>query len=52
MDETLKIKIPVIGKGPFTVKLKKDDADASDMSDKYRLNEIDGTVTFTILSKI
>lgn len=50
LEETLKIKIPIIGKGPFTVKLKREDAEAEDLGNRYKINELDGTVTFTLSS--
>lgn len=46
LDETLKVKIPIVGKGPFTVSVKKDGEDAP--AERYKINELDGTVTFTI----
>jgi hypothetical protein len=47
-DETLKVKIPIIGKGPFTLNVRKDGEDVPATS--YRISELDGTVTFTIPS--
>ncbi|RNA37420.1 twitchin-like isoform X7, partial [Brachionus plicatilis] len=50
IDETLKVKIPVVGKGPFSLALKKDDEEikVGDSGDQYKISELDGTVTFTI----
>lgn len=48
-DETLKVKIPIIGKGPFTLHVRKDGEDIPASS--YRISELDGTVVFTIPSK-
>ncbi len=54
VGETLKIKIPVIGKGPFTLKLTKEDDGSGEppLDDtKYSLVESDGMVTLTLPSK-
>lgn len=48
-DETLKVKIPIVGKGPFTLTVRKDGEDIPASS--YRISELDGTVVFTIPSK-
>ena len=48
MGDTVKVKIPIIGKGPFNFKLKKDDQPVDDK--RIRVNEADGTVTLTIPS--
>ncbi|CAF0846330.1 unnamed protein product [Brachionus calyciflorus] len=51
LDETLKVKIPIVGKGPFNVALKKDGEEVpADSADHYKVSELDGTVTFTIPS--
>lgn len=50
MGETLKVKVPIIGKGPFTVKLNKDDPSVTALDERFKINEIDGTVTVTLLS--
>jgi hypothetical protein len=50
LGETLKIKIPVVGKGPFTLKLNRDDDEPLDET-KYTLTEAEGVVTLTIPSK-
>ncbi len=55
VGETLKIKIPVVGKGPFTLKLTKEDDGSGDAAlddTKYTLVESDGMVTFTLSSTI
>jgi hypothetical protein len=46
LGDALKIKVPIIGKGPFTLKLKKDDG--TEEPSRIRVNEIDGTVILTI----
>jgi len=48
-DETLKVKIPIIDKGPFTLNVRKDGEDIPASS--YRISELDGTIVFTIPSK-
>ena len=52
IGETLKIKIPVIGKGPFTLKLTKEDDGSETPFDieKFTLNETEGVVTLTLPS--
>lgn len=47
-DETLKVKIPIIGKGPFTLNVRKDGEEIP--ASNYRISELDGTVVFTIPS--
>ncbi len=46
--DTIKIKIPISGKGPFGFKLKKDDEPVD--SSRVRINEVDGVVTVTLPS--
>lgn len=50
--ENLKIKIPISGKGPFSLNLKKDgsDLDAGTQA-RFKLNEIDGNVIINLSSK-
>ena len=40
----------MLGKGPFSLALKKDDEEISgpELGDRYKISELDGTVTFTI----
>ena len=45
--ETLKMKVPISGKGPFEFKLKKDGV-ALPEGVKFKVNENDGTVTLTL----
>ncbi len=47
LGETLKVKIPINGKGPFTFKLKKDDRPLAD-SDRVRIQEYDDCIVVTI----
>ncbi|CAF4189098.1 unnamed protein product [Rotaria sp. Silwood2] len=47
LGETLKIKIPINGKGPFTFKIKKDDEPLAD-SDRVRVQEFDDFIVVTI----
>ena len=48
VGETLKVKIPITGKGPFSFKLKKDGVPISPNDMKFKVNEFDGTVTATL----
>ena len=50
LEETVKVKIPISGKGPFELKLNKDDVpiDAS----KIKVSESDGTITIIIPSTL
>lgn len=52
LGETLKIKIPVVGKGPFTLKLNKEptgDDDETPLDEtKFTLTESEGMVTLTL----
>jgi hypothetical protein len=54
VGETLKIKIPVIGKGPFNLKLTKDDSGSDEAvpfdESKFTIVEADGIVTITLPS--
>jgi hypothetical protein len=50
LDETVKIKIPISGKGPFDFKLIKDDGSVDES--RIKINEIEGTVTITLPSKL
>jgi hypothetical protein len=47
LGDTLKVKIPIIGKGPFTFKLKKDDQPLAD-DDRVRVQEFDDFIVVTI----
>jgi hypothetical protein len=47
LGDTLKIKIPISGKGPFTFKVKKDDGSLVD-SDRVRVQEFDDFIVVTI----
>jgi hypothetical protein len=47
LGDTLKVKIPINGKGPFTFKLKKDDQPLAD-SDRVRIQEYDDCIVVTI----
>jgi hypothetical protein len=49
LGDTLKVKIPINGKGPFTFKVKKDDQPLSD-SDRVRVQEFDDFIVVTIPS--
>lgn len=44
------MKIPIIGKGPFTLSVRKDGEEVP--AGSYRISELDGTVTFSIPSSI
>ena len=50
LDENLKVKIPIHGKGPFAFKLRKDDESIPQSDCKIRVNENDGTVVFVLPS--
>ncbi len=47
LGDTLKVKIPISGKGPFTFKVKKDDQPLAD-SDRVRVQEYDDFIIVTI----
>jgi hypothetical protein len=47
LGETLKVKIPISGKGPFTFKVKKNDEPLAD-SDRVRVQEFDDYIVVTI----
>ena len=47
LGETLKVKIPISGKGPFTFKIKKNDEPLAD-SDHVRVQEFDDYIVVTI----
>jgi hypothetical protein len=47
LGDTLKVKIPIIGKGPFSFKVKRDD-DALVNSDHMRIQEYDDHILVTI----
>ena len=47
LGDTLKVKIPISGKGPFTFKIKKDDEPLSN-SDHVRVQEFDDYILVTI----
>jgi hypothetical protein len=47
LGETLKVKIPITGKGPFTFKVKKDDQSLPD-DDRVRVQEYDDFIIVTI----
>lgn len=47
LGETLKVKIPINGKGPFTFKVKKNDEPLAD-SDRVRIQEFDDFIVVTI----
>jgi hypothetical protein len=47
LGDTLKLKIPISGKGPFTFKVKKDDQPLAD-SDRVRVQEFDDFIVVTI----
>ncbi len=49
IGEILKIKLPIVGKGPFTIKLKKDDNESE--AARFRINEIDGVATLTLIGE-
>lgn len=46
--DTLKLKIPYSGTGPFTYKLKKDNRDVPDSNDRVRIIPFDGYVILQI----
>lgn len=50
MGDTLKVKIPINGKGPFTFKVKKDDQSPVD-NDRVRVQEHDDYIVVTIPGK-
>jgi hypothetical protein len=47
LGDTLKVKIPITGKGPFTFKVKKDDQPLAD-NDRVRIQEYDDFIVVTI----
>jgi hypothetical protein len=47
LGDTLKVKIPINGKGPFTFKVKKDDQPLAD-NDRVRVQEYDDFIVVTI----
>jgi hypothetical protein len=47
LGDTLKVKIPISGKGPYTFKVKKDDQPLAD-SDRVRVQEYDDFIVVTI----
>ncbi|CAF1142161.1 unnamed protein product [Rotaria sordida] len=47
LGDTLKLKIPIQGKGPFTFKVKKDDETLPD-NDRVRVHEYDDFIVVTI----
>lgn len=47
VGDTLKLKIPISGKGPFTFKLKKDDEPIS-ADDRIKVQELDDHIIITI----
>lgn len=47
LGDTLKVKIPISGKGPFTFKVKKDDQSPVD-NDRVRVQEHDDYIVVTI----
>ncbi len=47
MGDTLKLKIPINGKGPFTFKVKKDDQPLDD-NNRVRIQEYDDYILVTI----
>jgi len=47
LGDTLKVKIPISGKGPFTFKVKKDDQSLPD-HDRVRVQEFDDFIVVTI----
>ncbi len=47
LGDTLKIKIPISGKGPFTFKVKKDDQSLAD-NNRVRVQEYDDFIVVTI----
>ena len=49
MEDTLIVKVPVIGKGPFTFKVKKDDQSLPD-ADRVHAQEYDDIIAITIPS--
>ena len=51
LGETLKVKIPISGKGPFTFKVKKDDQSLAD-GDHVRVQEFDDYIIVTIPGEV
>jgi len=47
LGDTLKLKIPINGKGPFTFKVKKDDQPLDD-NNRVRIQEYDDYILVTI----
>lgn len=47
LGDTLKVKIPITGKGPFTFKVKKDNEPLAD-DDRVRVQEFDDFIVVTI----
>lgn len=50
LGDTLKVKIPISGKGPFSFKIKKNDQPLED-SDRVRVQEYDDYIVVTIPGK-
>lgn len=49
--ENLKLKLPITGKGPFNYKLKRNGVDIPDSENRFKLNDLDGTLIVTLPSK-
>jgi hypothetical protein len=47
LGDTVKVKIPIIGKGPFTFKVKKDDQPLAG-NNQVRVQEYDDYIVLTI----
>ncbi|CAF0817484.1 unnamed protein product, partial [Didymodactylos carnosus] len=48
LGDTLKVKIPINGKGPYTFKVKKDDQTIPDSDKRVRVQEFDDYIVMTI----
>jgi len=42
--------LPIVGKGPFTIKLTKDDGESE--APRFRISEIDGVATLTLIGQL
>ncbi len=48
--ENLKFKLPLIGKGPFSYKLKRNGVDLPDSENRFKINDLDGTLIISLPS--
>ena len=48
--ENFKLKLPLIGKGPFSYKLKRNGVDIPDSENRFKINDLDGTLIISLPS--